>query len=125
MIIDVVAAMICDDNKFMICQRPETKARPLCWEFPGGKVDSNETKESALIRECSEELGIILKVHENIADTIYAYDEISIHLYLFTAYISEGVPQLKEHKALRWITKDEISEYNFCPADRVILQKLF
>lgn len=56
---EVVAALIWDSNKFMICQRPAHKARGLLWEFIGGKVEPGETKEQALIRECREELNII------------------------------------------------------------------
>ena len=60
--VEVVAALIWDENKFMICQRPENKARALLWEFVGGKVEPGETKEQALIRECQEELAITLAV---------------------------------------------------------------
>ena len=62
--VEVVAALIWKNNKFMICQRPAHKARGLLWEFVGGKVESGETKEQALIRECKEELGIHLSVGE-------------------------------------------------------------
>ena len=60
--VEVVAALIWDQNKFMICQRPANKARGLLWEFVGGKVEPGETKEQALIRECQEELAIKLDV---------------------------------------------------------------
>lgn len=60
--VEVVAALICDKDKFLICQRPANKARALLWEFVGGKVEEGETKEQALIRECKEELNIMLNV---------------------------------------------------------------
>ena len=60
--VEVVAALIWQGNKFMICQRPAHKARGLLWEFVGGKVEQGETKEQALIRECKEELDVILSV---------------------------------------------------------------
>ncbi|MCL1834685.1 MAG: (deoxy)nucleoside triphosphate pyrophosphohydrolase [Oscillospiraceae bacterium] len=115
--IEVVAALIWDDDRFLICQRPEHKARPLLWEFPGGKVEPGESMEKALIRECFEELGIVLAVGSVFNDTVYAYDEITIHLTVLGAVISEGKPQLLEHADLRWIKKSDITFYSFCPAD--------
>ena len=58
---EVVAALIYDGDKFLICQRPKNKARGLLWEFVGGKVEDGESKEQALVRECREELGITVK----------------------------------------------------------------
>ena len=69
---EVVAALIWDKEKFMICQRPEHKARGLLWEFAGGKVEPGETKEQALIRECQEELAIVLSVGDVFLDVIHA-----------------------------------------------------
>ena len=68
---EVVAALIWDQDKFMICQRPAHKARGLLWEFVGGKVEPGETKEQALIRECQEELAITLDVGEVFMDIIH------------------------------------------------------
>ena len=122
--VDVVAALIWDKNKFMICQRPANKARGLLWEFVGGKVEAGETKEEALIRECQEELGIRILVGEEFASVIYQYPDINVHLTLFHAAIKEGTPKKLEHNDIKWITKAEIPEYKFCPADVEILQKI-
>lgn len=122
--VEVVAALIWDTNRFMICQRPATKARALLWEFVGGKVEPGETKEQALIRECREELGITLKVADLFMDVIHEYPDITVHLSLFNAAIAQGVPRLIEHNDIRWITPDEIPQYNFCPADTEILNKI-
>lgn len=121
---EVVAALIWDKDKFMICQRPATKARALLWEFVGGKVEPGETKEQALIRECQEELAITLNVGSEFMAVMHEYPDISVHLTLFNATIAEGVPQKLEHNDIRWITVNEISQYKFCPADEVILQRL-
>ena len=67
-ITEVVAALIWQGDKFMICQRPAYKARGLLWEFVGGKVEPGETKEQALIRECREELAVILSVGDVFMD---------------------------------------------------------
>ena len=125
--VEVVAALLqdaSDARRFLICQRPAHKARGLLWEFVGGKVEPGETKEAALIRECREELGIQIAVGELYMELTHVYPDITIHLTLFRARIAEGVPQLLEHSALRWITPEEIGEYAFCPADEEILVRL-
>ena len=121
---EVVAALIWDGDKFMACQRPAHKARGLLWEFAGGKVEPGETKEQALIRECREELAVTLTVGDVFMEVIHAYPDLTVHLTLFHAAIAEGVPQLLEHRDIRWITVNEIDQYEFCPADQVILEKL-
>ena len=121
---EVVAALIWDQDKFMICQRPANKARGLLWEFVGGKVELGETKEQALIRECQEELAITLDVDEVFMDVVHEYPDLTVHLTLFNASIREGTPQKLEHNDIRWIKKNEIGRYAFCPADEEILKKL-
>lgn len=123
-ITEVVAALIWENNKFMICQRPAHKARGLLWEFVGGKVETGETKEQALIRECREELNILLSVGGVFMDVIHEYPDLTVHLTLFHASVAKGVPQKLEHNDIRWITPDEIPNYTFCPADEEILKKI-
>ena len=105
--IEVVAALIRNNGKFMICQRPENKSRALLWEFPGGKVEAGETKEVALARECREELDIELSVGAVFAESTFVYPDISVHLTLLEAKIIRGEPKLLEHKDVRWITPEE------------------
>ena len=123
-ITEVVAALIWDGDKFIICQRPAHKARALLWEFVGGKVEPGETKEQALIRECQEELAITLSVGEVFMDVVHEYPDITIHLTLFNATIAEGTPQRLEHNDIKWITSQEIPYYDFCPADADILKAI-
>ncbi len=122
--IEVVAALIWDKNKFMICQRPSHKARGMLWEFVGGKVEPGETKEEALIRECKEELDITLSVGEEFLCVTHEYPDITVHLTLFNAKIKDGTPRLLEHNAIAWITPSEIPNYDFCPADEEILARI-
>ncbi len=122
--VEVVAALIWDGDRFLICQRPENKARGLLWEFVGGKVEPGETKKQALIRECREELDITVQPGEVFMEVTHVYPDITVHLTLFSAVILAGVPQLLEHKDLRWITPAQIREFSFCPADREILQRI-
>ena len=122
--IEVVAALIWDKDKFMICQRPAHKARALLWEFVGGKVEPGETKEQALVRECQEELAITISVGDVFMDVVHEYPDITVHLTLFNATIAEAVPQKIEHNDIKWITSNEILHYEFCPADEMILLKI-
>ena len=122
--VEVVAALIWTRDKFMICQRPVHKARGLLWEFVGGKVEPNETKEQALIRECQEELAVTLSVGDGFMDVIHEYPDLTVHLTLFNATIAEGEPQKLEHNDIRWITPNEIPNFEFCPADVEILRKI-
>lgn len=121
---EVVAALIRDGDRFMICRRPAGKARGTLWEFVGGKVEPGETKEQALVRECREELAVTVSVGEEFMAVAYAYPDITVHLTLFCAAIVRGAPQKLEHSDIRWITADEIPQYEFCPADMPILKKL-
>ena len=121
---EVVAALIWDENCFLACQRPAHKARGLLWEFVGGKVEPGETREQALIRECQEELAVTVAVQDVFMEVDHVYPDLTVHLTLFNASIAEGIPQKIEHNDLRWITVEEIDQYEFCPADEEILRRL-
>ena len=122
--VEVVAALIWQEDRFLICQRPAQKARALQWEFVGGKVEPGETKQQALIRECQEELGVVLCVGAEWMQTVHAYPDITIHLTVFNASITQGMPQKLEHNDMRWILPEEAGRFDFCPADRAILDKI-
>ena len=122
--VEVVAALIWNKNRFMICQRPSHKTRGLLWEFVGGKVEPGETKEQALIRECREELGVTVSVTDVFMEVVHEYPDITVHLTLFNAAIADGIPQKLEHNDIQWITPKEIPNYDFCPADDEILDRI-
>ena len=124
MTIEVVAALIWQGDKFLICQRPKNKARALLWEFVGGKVEKGESKQSALIRECKEELDIVLSVGEEFMAVTHTYPDVTVNLTLFNATIEEGSPKKLEHNDIKWIKPQEIPLYEFCPADVEILRKI-
>ena len=94
------------------------------WEFVGGKVEIGETKEQAFIRECKEELNVLLSVGDIFMDVIHEYPDLTVHLTLFNATIVEGEPVMLEHNDIQWITPIEIPNYEFCPADVEILKKI-
>ena len=122
--VQVVAALIWREDRFLICQRSADKARGLLWEFVGGKVEEGETPEDALVRECREELGISLAVDDVFMELEHTYPDITILLTLYNARILSGEPQKLEHNDIRWITPEEIDDYAFCPADEDILKNL-
>ena len=122
--IAVVAALIWDKDRFLACQRPESKARGGLWEFVGGKVEPGESKPQALIRECREELDITVSVGEPFLELTQSYPDLSIQLTVFHASIAEGTPRLLEHRAMCWVTAKEAETMSFCPADQEIIERL-
>jgi len=124
MTVDVVAALIRDGDRFLICQRPAHKARGLLWEFVGGKVEPGESLRDALVRECREELDVTLSVGDVFMEVTHEYPDLTVRLILLEAVIVSGTPKKLEHNDIRWITPDEIPQYIFCPADEQILERL-
>ncbi len=120
----VVAALLWDGDKFMICQRPAHKARGLLWEFVGGKVEPGEAPAAALVRECREELAVEVRVGDIFMEVLHTYPDIEILLTLYHAAIAAGVPQKIEHNDIQWITPEQIPDFDFCPADVEILERI-
>ena len=121
---EVVAALIWDGNRFLACQRPAHKARGLLWEFVGGKVESGESREAALVRECMEELDVVISVGDIMMEVLHEYPDLTVRLLLYHACIISGEPKLLEHNDIRWITPGEIDNFAFCPADKDILAEI-
>jgi len=122
--VEVVAALIWQKDRFLICQRPVHKARGLLWEFVGGKTEPGETKQQALIRECREELDIGISVRDVYMEVDHLYPDLTVHLTLFNAEITDGEIRLLEHNDAKWIRPEEIQQYHFCPADEEILERI-
>ncbi len=123
-IVEVVAALIWRGDRFLACQRPPEKARGLLWEFVGGKVESGESGPQALVRECREELDVMLSVGRAFMDVTHEYPDLTVHLTLYEAEIAQGEPKMIEHHDMRWVTVGEMDELEFCPADEVILEEI-
>ena len=119
--VQVAAALIKKGGKFLICQRPAHKTRGLLWEFVGGKLEKGESKEQALVRECKEELDITVKPESVFMKLVHEYPDMTVELTVFDASIESGEITLLEHNDAKWITPDEIAQYDFCPADKDIL----
>lgn len=115
--IDVVGAAIKDGNRVLAAQRSETMISPLKWEFVGGKVEKNETHEAALKRELKEELGIDISVGDFIAKGSSIIEDKKINLYVYSAQILDGLPQITEHAKILWVEIEHMMELDWAEAD--------
>ena len=122
--IEVVAALVRDGERFLICQRPEGKMCAGGGEFAGGKVEPGETGPEALRREWREELDVELAVGARLAEVFYDYPEKRVHLMLYAARIASGAPRALEHSRLRWVEAQDFDAYSFCPADAELIALL-
>ncbi|MDT2813300.1 (deoxy)nucleoside triphosphate pyrophosphohydrolase [Vagococcus carniphilus] len=123
--IDVVGAIIIKDKKILCCQRGPGRALANLWEFPGGKIEENETKVQALKRELREELKITVSMVEEIFDfTRYEYDFGFVNLTTFICYLESGEPQLTEHLQVKWLLPQELDSLEWAPADIPTVEKL-
>lgn len=120
----VAAAIIRHEGKLLICKRGSGGNCANLWEFPGGKQEANESLEECLERECKEELGVFVKINGIFDKTTYKYPDGEIYFTFFNAEIKEGELKPTVHKEIRWVTCSELSEYEFCPADRDIVKRL-
>jgi len=111
-------------GEILICQRPENKSCPLLWEFPGGKLETDETLQECLKRECQEELGIDIEVGDEVGVTVYDYPTFSVEIHFFLATLLYGQPTSMEHNQILFVAPDKLNQYEFCPADVEIVQKL-
>lgn len=124
MMLEVVAALVRREDQFLICRRPMHKARGGQWEFAGGKVEASESHAQAIARELREELGVETAVRGAVCDVNYAYPDLRIHLTLMEVEITSGSPRRLEHSEIAWISLNQVREYDFCPADRLLLEEL-
>jgi 8-oxo-dGTP diphosphatase len=121
----VVAAVIEHEGKYLITQRRSTAVLPGLWEFPGGRVEPDESDEGALARELRERVGVDVEVRGRMAQRLHQYDGYSVELTLYQATIRAG----QEPKALRvadfrWVTSSEFERYPFPAADQATMDLL-
>lgn len=123
--IQVVAGIIKDkENKIFIAQRNLKKSQGGLWEFPGGKIEVNESREHALIRELQEELDITVEVNKYVGEKTFEYPDKSINLIAFECKIISGEVKLEEHEDSKWVRIEELKNFNFSPADEFIVEIL-
>ena len=123
-IVKVTAAILVKDNKIIIAKRGPNDRLANKWEFPGGKVEINETPEQCLKREMKEEFDIDVSVGEYLGSSIYYYDHISIELMAYRTYWENGEIHLNDHNEFKWISLEQLAEFDFAPADLIFVEKL-
>ena len=121
---NVVAAIIKKNNYYLIVQRNKNKHLGLKWEFPGGKVNDNESYEKALSREIKEELNIEINIEKKFAKEKYKDEKIDIVLHYYLCSLKSGLIQLNEHENLAWVEKKDFDQYDFAEGDGNIISLL-
>lgn len=119
----VVAAIIINDGKVFATQRGYGEFKDG-WEFPGGKIDVGETPEEALVREIKEELDTEVEVKELLETVEYDYPKFHLSMDCFICKIKAGELVLKEHEALKWLTKETLDSVEWLPADLGLIEKI-
>ena len=122
--INVVAAVIKKNNLFLLANRSFEAGSPGIWEFPGGKVEENETFVSALIREIEEELSLKIQVGDKITSIDLSTSDKDISVHYFYAFIVSGHINLNVHSEFKWVARDQLSGLNYIDGDRYILKHL-
>jgi 8-oxo-dGTP diphosphatase len=122
--IEVVAAILWQDGRFLAVKRPEGKPMAGFWEFPGGKVEPGEPLEAAVVRELAEELDVIPVDMAHWRDLTHHYPQLTVHLSFFHIHGFKGVPRPLEGQGLRWLTAAQALDYPFLEADREIVGAL-
>ena len=122
--LSIAAALIQWDGKYLIGQRPEHKPQGGCWEFAGGKLKPGETQRQALVRECREELDVLVQPNKLVLTTEYQYPDRRVTLYFWNAVLVKGIPRALAHQKLAWAAPEELEQYSFCPANEEILTVL-
>ena len=115
--IDVVAAIIKREDYYLLAKRNKDKYMGLKWEFPGGKVEQNETFKEALSREILEELNVNIQIHSKVAEERYQDEEINITLHYYLCSLIDNDIVLSEHEAIEWVKKQDFLKYEFVPGD--------
>ena len=119
----IVGAAIVSDGRVLACERSDPPEVAGKWEFPGGKVEPGETEEAALIRECEEELGVVIAVGERVGEDVPLGNGRAV-LRVYTATLLHGTPEPLEHGDLRWLAVDELDSVVWLPADAPIVAAL-
>jgi len=122
--IHVVGAVITESGKILCAQRGATKTLAYKWEFPGGKIEKDETPEAALIRELQEEMECEISVGKKIDYTVYEYDFGIVHLTTYYCEVTSGQLKNTEHEAIKWMSPEELDTLDWAPADIPAISKI-
>jgi 8-oxo-dGTP diphosphatase len=120
----VVAAVVAVDGRYLITQRRSSAVLPNLWEFPGGRVEADESDAAALRREIHERLGVHIDVGQMISFVSHPYEHYKVDLYLYECRLVSGELRARAVQAFRWITSDEFDNHDFAPADEASMSQL-
>jgi 8-oxo-dGTP diphosphatase len=120
----VTAAILIREDKVFIGQRKAGKRLEYLWEFPGGKLEEGETPQECLVREMREEFGIEVRTREYFGESVYHYEQGSIRLMAYLVDWTGGEMSPTDHQDCRWVSFDDLENYEFVPADMPFVQKL-
>ena len=124
MLIKVTGAILTKKGQILIAKRKTGSRLGGKWEFPGGKIETDESPEDCLIREIKEELSINIKVGSFLGDSIYHYDHLSIQLLIYRVYWVSGEMHIRVHDRIAWVPISKLDRFDFAPADIPIVEKL-
>jgi 8-oxo-dGTP diphosphatase len=119
--IEVVCGIVYKDDKILITRRKKGKSLEGFWEFPGGKIESNEERETALKRELFEELGLVIEIKNFLAEETYHYDSFSINLIAFHCIALSEILKLEDHDKYEFIIPEDLTKYTLAPADNYLV----
>src|SRR5699024_3680367 len=122
--ITVVGAVIVENDKILCAQRAAGASLPHKWEFPGGKIEANESPEEALTREIEEEMPRRIQVGELVEQIVYAYDFGTVHLTTFYCQIIAGIPRRIEHASIKWLSPFEPATLDWAPSDLPTVKRI-
>ncbi len=124
-VIRVVAAVIEQDGRYLITQRNAAAVLPLLWEFPGGRVEPDETDEEALVREVRGRIGVEVTVRDKLGEHHHTYQRYDVHMTMFSCTLEDGRhPRPVNVNDLCWVTSSELKNYEFPPADEKTMDRL-
>ena len=123
--IDVAAAIIYDEQgRMLICRRMDAGDCAGLWELPGGKREHGESMAQCLVRECREELGVVLDIGTLYEEFVYSYPAKTIHFCFYKASIASGQVSINVHSEVKWVLPSQLAAYHFCPADEKLVERL-
>jgi len=124
-VIRVVAAVVEDNGRYLITQRTSTAVLPLLWEFPGGRVEMDESDEQALVREVAWRIGSRIEVVGKLGEHYHEYAHYDVQMTMYSCHMPDGqTPRALNVADLLWVPSDQLAEYDFPPADEKTMSKL-
>ncbi|MGF1633764.1 MAG: 8-oxo-dGTP diphosphatase MutT [Phycisphaerae bacterium] len=122
--IDVGVGIIIREGKVLVCRRPSSGALAGMWEFPGGKLEYDETPAEAVVRELGEELGVLVEPVQPLSRVEHAYPEVYVRLYPFLCGLVEGDPQPLASQEVRWVAPEDLDDLGLPPANAELIAEI-